>query len=204
MLAARPAQADDGFDVRAHASLILDRARGPAPASSRAARARASGRCEIRVALCASREGRAVARDDDIVFVALHDYDGRRGFELWALLPGAGSKRVCEFLPEADLLTTLEAWLRVRDCLGFDAAGGAEPARAAGSARARVPRGRGGVGEPWGGWLASPPAAGHSGAAIARDPAAVRRALAREWALLEGGPGTLSASELGRMRARDG
>jgi hypothetical protein len=197
LIGSRPAPGDEGFAVRAHASLIAQRT------GHRAARSlRAEAGPVRRLALAASTAGREGARSHDIGLVALHDYDGQRGFELW-VRPGEGpGERVLDFLPERDLLTVLEALLRacarrppgpgravpvVIDRAPVSGTRGAmadlrceRPAGGAADLDTRAPAAR---------------YAQHDGAA-AVDLPGLRRALAREWAPLEGGPGTLGADTL--------
>lgn len=197
LIGSRPAPGDDGFAVRAHASLIAERTGHHADQSARAKVGPAR-----RLALAASAAGREGARSHDIGLVALHDYDGRRGFELW-VRPGEGpGERVLDFLPECDLLTVLEALLRacVRRPPGPGRAVSLGVDRAPVSGTRRAPAGLGCERRAGGADdldARAPAARGvrHTDAAAADVPG-LRRALAREWALLEGGPGTLSADTL--------
>lgn len=197
LIGSPPAPGDDGFAVRAHASLIAERA---GPRAVRSPRAEAGPM--RRLALAASAAGREGARRHDIGLVALHDYDGRRGFELWVRPGEAPGERVLDFLSECDLLTVLEALLRacarrppgpgravpvvvdrapVSGSRGAMAGLGCERrARGAEDLDPRAPAAR----------CAQP------NDAAAADLPGLRRALAREWALLEGGPGTLGADAL--------
>jgi len=165
----------EGFDPAPHAEAIARRGavRGAqAPEAARSEGAHAAGDARgPEATLCIGLAGGARLRDrarrSPVGLVALHDYDGCAGFELWV---GGGARPVLvrDFLLECDLLTMIEALLRVAE-------------RHAGL-RAGLARGAGS--EPF------------RALAHRLGPEVLRREVHYQWSLLEGGPGTLGPLDL--------
>ncbi len=168
----------------------------------------------LRLGLLAGLRERDRIGPHDIALVAVHDYDGLRGFELRARLVAGPAWLVRDFVAEADLLTMLEAFLRTRARFFADLAappaGASLPVPRAADAAVHAGGDRASGRRPFPAMarVASAPStlracpvglAGDRATSAVLGQSAFRRALAHQWSLLEGGPGTLGRVELRRL-----